>query len=262
MQPCDHGIPLSDRGFRYGQHFFETVAVRHGCALFSQEHVDRLADVAIKHHFTMDASWRREVSHFLERTPWRDGVLRLFLTAGDGVLGSPVTQPRLFAFWEESLFPSSKEIDQGMNIVSLTKHLGNKYWGIKNGNYWDHICALQEAQKAGGGEGLVFDQEGYLISAAMANVILWLEKNGEILCVTPSISRGARNGVILSWAMEQIKQIDVCDITRTDLLDLRAMALTNSRRGIMPVKSLDGMTLSCFPLSLSLATKYHSLHGF
>ncbi|MFZ4115893.1 MAG: aminotransferase class IV [Chthoniobacterales bacterium] len=259
MQPCLYGVPLSDRGFRYGQHLFETVAVRHGRIFFAEDHLDRLAQLAIQHHFGFDTAWRQGASLFLKTTPFPDGVVRIFLTAGDGSLGAPITQPRLFAFWEEITFPSVSEIEQGVTLVSLQKHLGNEYWGLKNGNYWDHICALKEAQRGGASEGLVFNAEDYLISGAMANVILWIKKNHKIQMITPPCTRGARDGVVLHWVRQQFPELLECDLTRSDLMNVRAMALTNSRLGVMPVQSLEGRRLPDFHHSLELAKKYESL---
>ncbi len=258
MKPSHGGVPLSDRGFRYGQHFFETIAIRNGRPLFIQEHIDRLARLALEHHFGTDPFWREEVRAFLSTTCFDDGLLRLFLTAGDGALGAPIEQPRLFAFWEKSTFPSMEEIERGVSIISLQKHHGDEYWGIKNGNYWNHLCALKEAQRACAAEGLVFSRDGFLISATMANVIVWLEKNRTIQMMTPPRSHGARDGVVLSWVREHYPQISEGEITQGDLLDAKAILLTNSRLGVMPVLQLDGRALPNLSWALEVAEKYQA----
>jgi len=263
MEPSSQGIPLSDRGFRYGQHFFETIAVRNGSPLFIERHVNRLVRAAHTHHFGEETRWQESLHNFLTTTHFEDGLIRVFLTAGEGSLADPVRDPKLCAFWEAALFPSCEERMRGIKVVSLNKHHGNEYWGVKNGNYWDHICALKEALKAGASEGLVFDQKGILISATMANVILWLEKKeGLMQCVTPPTSSGARDGVVLSWACEEpLIGISPHEITRSDLSAVRALAITNSRLGVMPVYELDGVRLSEYARSLALANRYHSLYG-
>ena len=43
------GIPLDDRGFRYGQHLFESIAVRNGSALLAREHLSLLSAAAKRH---------------------------------------------------------------------------------------------------------------------------------------------------------------------------------------------------------------------
>lgn len=243
--------------------FFETIAVSNGSPLFIERHIDRLVRAAQKHHFGEETRWQESLHDFLTTTQFEDGLIRVFLTAGEGSLADPVNDPKLCAFWEAASFPSCEERMRGIKVVCLKKHHGNKYWGVKNGNYWDHICALKEAHKAGASEGLVFDQKGILISATMANVILWLEKKrGLIQCVTPQTSSGARDGVVLSWACEEpLMEISSHDITRSDLSAVRALAITNSRLGVMPVYELNGMRLPEYDRSLALANRYHSLYG-
>lgn len=243
MIPCNFGVPLSDRGFRYGQHLFETLAVRNGCALFFEEHWVRLVRAAARHHFPVDALWHQGVHDFLKIESWEDGVLRIFLTAGEGLPLSPITKPYLFLFWEQADFPSKEKLQEGIKIISLDQPVGTTSWGEKTGNYWEHLNALESARQAGAEEGLVFDREGFLISAAMANVILWLE-DGSI--VTPPRSRGARDGVMLDQVRQEFSTLIEADVTRNDLEKVVAMAVTNSRLDVMPVAVLDGRKLSLF----------------
>ena len=239
--PCCSGVSLSDRGFRYGQHFFETLAVRNGKVLFFEEHWKRLIAAAQGHHFPIDDYCHQEVGNFLKKESWNDGVLRIFLTAGDGLSLSPITKPQLFLFWEESDFPSEEKLEKGIKVVSLEKPIGTTSWGKKTGNYWEHLNAMKASRQAGAEEGLIFDADGFLISATMANVILWLE--GEKI-ITPPCSRGARDGVMLDQVRQHFSTLIEADVRRSDLGKVIAMAVTNSRLGIMPVGILDGRKLA------------------
>lgn len=246
MEPC-FGVPLSDRGFRYGQHLFETLAVRDGRLLFFKEHWMRLIAAAKKHRFPIDAAWHQGVSHFLNKESWHDGLLRIFLTAGEGAAGSPVIKPQLFLFWETVDFSSKEKLEEGIKVVSLEQLIGTTSWGQKTGNYWEHIKALEAARQRDAEEGLVFDKEGFLISATMANVILWLEDGS---MVTPSRTRGARDGVILEQVRQHFPKLIETDLTQESLKKAVAMAVTNSRLGVMPVAVLDGRKLSRFSLPI------------
>ena len=241
MLPCVNGVPLSDRGFRYGQHLFETVAAREGKYLFATEHIDRLVKAAERCGFPFSRTAAKALHSFCKTKPPGDGLLRIILTAGDGAPGTSIKAPRLFAFWEEGTFLSQEEIAQGVTLVSLEEPVGTVHWGKKTGNYWDHLSALETARAAGAEEGLIFDASGHVISATMANLIVWFD-NG--IVVTPPQARGARDGVMLHWACQHLPEITEGDISRSDLRQARAMALTNSRIGIMPVVSLDGMKLA------------------
>lgn len=256
ISPCNVGIPLTDRGFRYGQHLFETMAVRGGHVIFFEEHWKRLVAAAKRNHFPFPAEWHDGMRDFLKQSLLHDGMLRVFLTAGEGALGSPIVAPQLFVFWEETTFPSQQALEQGASLVSLEEPIGTIRWGEKTGNYWSHLQALEAARRVGAEEGLVFDQEGYLISAAMANVILWLEENNEIKIITPPQSRGARDGVVLDWVRKQVSGLLEEDIRQPDLKKVVAMALTNSRLGVMPVATLDGRILPGISFSQQRACYY------
>ena len=44
-KPCA-GVPIEDRGFRYGMSVFETVAIHRGRAVFLEAHLERLIRAA------------------------------------------------------------------------------------------------------------------------------------------------------------------------------------------------------------------------
>ncbi len=243
MQPCGEGVPLNDRGFRYGQHLFETIAIRNGDVLFFEEHWKRLMHAAERYHFPINYAWYQSVSYFLKKESWNDGMLRIFLTAGEGAACSPIVTPHLFLLWEKAEFPSEEKLREGISVVSLDQPTGINSWGEKTGNYWEHLLALNSARQAGAEEGLVFDVEGFLISAAMANIILWMN-DGRI--VTPPRTRGARDGVMLAQARRQLPELMAADVKRNNLENIIAMVVTNSRLGIMPVAELDGRKLEHF----------------
>lgn len=230
------GVPLSDRGFRYGQHLFETIAIRNGKILFFEEHWERLIAAARRHHLLIDPSWYQSVNKFLEKKSWEDGLLRIFLTAGEGSPLASIAKPQLFLFWEEADFPSEEKLKTGIKVVSLNTPIGTTTWGEKTGNYWEHIKALEASRQEGAEEGLVFDRDGFLISATMANVILWME-DGRI--VTPPRARGARDGVMLAQARKKLPTLIEADISQEDLKKVRAMVVTNSRLGVMPVAAVN-----------------------
>lgn len=261
---CNNGVSLSDRGFRYGQHLFETVAARGGNYLFAKEHVHRLFKTAGHFGFPISKACEKALCNFLHLAPPGEGLLRLYLTTGEGAVASPIVAPNLFAFWEETLFPSREEIEQGVRLVSLKEPVGTTTWGEKTGNYWDHLRALETARSMGASEGLIFDVEGRVISAAMANLLVWFdgkkgsvsESETDLFLVTPSQARGARDGVVLSWVQGQVPEMIECDITRNDLRKVTAMAITNSRLGVMPVVSLDGRKLPHLELAIQLAHEY------
>ncbi|MFM7375798.1 MAG: hypothetical protein ACKO39_11695, partial [Chthoniobacterales bacterium] len=87
-------LPFTDRGVRYGMSVFETIGVREGRTLLFEPHAARLAATA-KELLGIDID-----PALPALIPSDRGMLRLYITAGDGSPTDPVTAPRLFALFE------------------------------------------------------------------------------------------------------------------------------------------------------------------
>ena len=87
-------LPLTDRGLRYGMAVFETIGIRDGQPLFFEEHA-RLLSASAKELLDV------EIHPMLPALEASDrGVLRIYLTAGDGAPSDQANHPRLFALFE------------------------------------------------------------------------------------------------------------------------------------------------------------------
>ena len=104
---------MSDRGFRYGMSVFETLAVRSGRILFLEEHLAALSAACKAAGF--QAELAPEINQ-LEDLP--DGLLRIYVTAGDGSLVAAGSHHRIFVFFEPMGFPAAEEISRGARRVS------------------------------------------------------------------------------------------------------------------------------------------------
>ena len=104
-------VPVTDRGFRYGLSVFETLAVRRGSILFLNQHLDALkmacAEAGLR-------AGNAEALGALKGLP--DGLLRVYITAGDGGAEVSSDNCRTFAFFEPAEFPGSAEVSRGARI--------------------------------------------------------------------------------------------------------------------------------------------------
>jgi 4-amino-4-deoxychorismate lyase len=260
--PCRDGVPLSDRGFRYGEHFFESLAVRDGKPLLLGEHLANLSETASVSGWPFPKTIRPALRSFCASARLSDGMLRIYLTAGAGAPGSSVRKPECYLSWEETRFPSEGDLSKGISLVVLKQpFIGDALgagWGVKSGNYLPHLEALRAARSAGVDEGIVLDHKGHVVSCAMGNLLVWLpSRRGPLLC-TPS--RGARAGAVLGWVREHTVVTDRL-LGLPDLRRAVALAVTNSRLGVMPVASLDGKALTDPTPARSLASAYLRSHG-
>ena len=264
IRPFRGGVPLSDRGFRYGQHLFESIAIRRATPLLAAEHLEILAASAKTHGVPFSRSLGAKLWNFLNHAVLANGMLRIYLTAGSGAPASPIKDPGCYLTWEPAHFPTLEELTKGITITLLGKRFIGEGWGVKSGNYTPHIEALQAARKAGAQEGIVCDAQGRIISCAMGTLLLWIPDtrsgNKPLLC-TPSPAVGARSGAVLKWVKRRTPLVEK-ELRVDDLGRASALAITNSRLGVMPVASLDGRQLSDPSPARALADDYlHDLLG-
>lgn len=236
-------VPVSDRGFRYGMSVFETVAIRAGRMLLWPDHLDRLDRACAAAGFV-----RPGVQTWPEVRDLPDGMLRVYVTAGDG---GPLARPagcRVYALYDEAPFPSPGDT---MQVVISRAPLSPDLGGWKTGNYWARVQAFAEARKQGADEALVFNPQGALISAAMANV--FLVDAGRVK--TPALSMGARDGAVRNWLMNRIP-VEETLLTLEDVEKAGECFVTNSRLGVMPVTAIEGQALSSRQTGEALAALY------
>lgn len=227
-EPCE-SLPLADRGFRYGMSVFETIAVREGRALLLEPHLERLERAAQ----SCRAGGTPALPSFVF-SQLGTGLLRFYLTAGEGGLEAP------FAGNAYALFDVA---EVGWNLPALRVTTSAAPYlprpgAWKTGNYWQNLDALAEAKRHGCDEALVFNPASMLVGAAMANVFLRIDGRW----VTPALETGARDGAVRSWVLGELAVSG--EILDADALRrCTAAFLTNSRIGIRPIAELDGRSL-------------------
>lgn len=216
-------LPLTDRAVRYGMAVFETVGIRDGQPLLSRPHLDLLAHSARRLLGTAVGQ--------LDSLPRLDsscrGVLRLYVTAGDGAPHDPVTQPRVFGLFEAvgSAVPDAQTARLHPEPVAPFGH------GCKTANYWTHCAAQSAAHAEGFDHALLADHRGFLLSAAFGNLFFVL---GDRLC-TPSRNLAVRPGVLRSWIMDRLA-VEEVELPADRLHEVAEVFLTNSRLGVLPLR--------------------------
>jgi len=258
--PHRAGVPLNDRGFRYGQHLFESIAVRKGAALLAREHLELLATSAKQKGIPFTRNLATMLRKFVNGITVSDGMLRIYLTAGEGAPASPVRTPGLYLSWEQAHFPTWDELQKGMELTILKKPFSGDGWGIKCGNYEAHLTAMASARATGAGEGIVLDAVGRVISCTMGNLLAWLPGRSGTTLVTPPQDRGSRAGALLDW-VKRHQDVVERDLRPADLQRAAALAVTNSRLGVMPVARLERKKLPAPHFALELSQNYLRAHG-
>jgi len=225
--PCEN-LPLGDRGFRYGMSVFETIAVREGKPLILEEHLGRLERAV------GDCGGELAALPTFDFSQLGNGLLRFYLTAGEGGLEAPFAGNAYVLFDEAEVGWNLS----ALRVVSSAAPYLPRPGGWKTGNYWQNLDALAVARRQGCDEALVFNPAGMLVGAAMANVFLRIDGRW----MTPALETGARDGAVRAWVLGQMEVSE-------EILDAEALQrcsaafLTNSRIGIRPIAELDGRPL-------------------
>jgi branched-subunit amino acid aminotransferase/4-amino-4-deoxychorismate lyase len=226
-------LPVSDRGFRYGMSVFETLRIFEGTPDFVGPHLERLRSAALRCGFTAPEEAFRALPSLLSQ--WGGtGVARVYITAGDGAPTAPAEHCRVVVLFE----PRSPVVPPTYALQSCPVPHLPPFGGLKTANYWANAEALRQARLCGADEALLFQPDGGLTGACMANVFVktpagWL---------TPTLRCGARDGVVRAWTLKNLS-VHEARLTRETLQTAFSMFLSSSWIGLLQVRSLDGRPL-------------------
>lgn len=214
-------LPFTDRAVRYGMAVFETIGVRGGKPLLLESHAGLLAASAKK---LLGAQVTLTMPPL---DPDDRGVLRAYVTAGDGGPADDAGQPRIFALFE----PVTAGLPDHQTARWHTEPVAPFAHGAKTANYWMNCAAQTAARAEGSDHALLCDHEGRLLSAAMGNVFFVHEGR----TATPSLSLPVRPGAMRAWVMER-QPVREVEFPAKLLGEAEEVFLTNSRLGVMPLQ--------------------------
>jgi branched-subunit amino acid aminotransferase/4-amino-4-deoxychorismate lyase len=155
------------------------------------------------------------------------GVLRIYMTAGDGAPADPPQAPRIFALFE----PVAGELPEQQTARLHPEAVFPFAHGAKTANYWMQCAAQASARRAGFDHALLFDHEGHLLSAAMGNIFFTMKDE---LC-TPAPSLALRPGAMRAWVMAE-QPVREMKLPARRMEEVGEIFLTNSRLGVMPLQ--------------------------
>ncbi len=216
-------LPVTDRGCRHGMALFETLRNTPDGLWHIDAHLALLQCSCDEAGFPPVADALRSVRRLLEGEVRReDGMVRVYVTAGDGAPGAPIVAPRVFIL-AESQCPL---LGCRKLWIMDEPHVPAPH-GWKTASYWPNLRALHAAQAHGAQEALLFDVAGRLISAATANVFLVIDAE----LWTPSAEMGARRGVVRDFVCSSFP-VRVAEIFREQIERADEIFLTSSGVGV------------------------------
>jgi branched-subunit amino acid aminotransferase/4-amino-4-deoxychorismate lyase len=192
-------VPVTDRGFLFGDGVFTTARVSDGKVEFLDRHLKRLEEqcqcLNIEFPFICPASFE----HLIQLNCAQKGVWRLKMIITGGVeeeLRLPKRQAGqiLFLLRPYSLLPF-----QPIHLSSFPLPVGDFHHSIKSLCYLTRLSMKQFASEKGVEDVLASSQEGYVTETAFSNFFGW---DGKTLLI-PDPSLPYLKGIFLDWLMNE-----------------------------------------------------------
>lgn len=240
-------IHVSNRGFNYGDGFFESVRVCNGRVPFISLHWKRLNKACKTLHISIPESFDakafgRQVLALAEKNGEANSRIRFQgfrkgagrYAPEESVLGWSMTSLKI----ESSHYSLNKA---GLKIGLCETHTINPapQSSFKSTNSIPYVLASIEAKKRGWDDCFLKDAEGFLAEATASNIFLVQGKT----IITPDLSNGGVAGVmrdvLLSVAPELGLQTKVGLVSLDDVLEADECFLTNATRGIQWVAAIN-----------------------
>jgi branched-chain amino acid aminotransferase len=241
-------VSVFDHGLLYGDGIFEGIRFYAGRVFRLDEHLRRLEASARAIALTLPISLpeiKEAVLETIRRNELRDGYVRLVVTRGCGDLGlSPLLCPKATIFIIAAtikLYPPEK-YENGLEVVTCsTRRISHGALSpmVKSLNYLNNVMAKFEALKAGAGEGLMLNEQGYVAECTGDNI--FLVRDGAL--TTPPISAGALAGVTRHVVIELAAAAGIPfsepQMTRYDVYTADECFLTGTAAEVIPVVRVD-----------------------
>lgn len=237
-------VPVTDRGFLYGDGLFETLHA-YGATLFREHsHLERLATGARSLHFDPlpDTSTLSAWMHAaVDAAAFSEANVRLTVTRGSGPRGpsikGPFTPFVLITVTRHNR-PSDEILLKGVTAVvaSFRRQESAATASLKTLNYIEQILAKREADLAGASEALLLNNAGLLCEGSASNISI--VRDGKLVIPDPKLS-GALPGIAQLTAIEAagnlgIETVYAC-LSPWDPGTAEEAFLTGSMREISPL---------------------------
>ncbi len=233
-------VAATNRGFNYGDGFFESIRVANGRVPFINEHWHRLQrvltflEIDAQPDFTIN-KFNQHVLALVAKNGFKNGRVRFQgyrlgsgrYTPEESTLGwSMVCEP-----FAASKFELNKK---GLTVAVCKTHSINPapQSSYKTSNALPYVLGGIYAKKAHVDDCLLVDPKGFIAEATGSNIFLL---NGNVLS-TPDLSNGGVGGVMRSVVLSEAKSAGFsCKqvlVSEDDLLAADEVFLTNASKGI------------------------------
>ncbi|HXH61984.1 MAG TPA: branched-chain-amino-acid transaminase [Fimbriimonadaceae bacterium] len=246
----DAKVSVADHAHLYGDGLFEGIRIYNNKVFKLDEHLERLYTgtkyLSIPMHIQI-AELKQIILDVCRQAGNENGYIRLNVTRGSSLGLDPKAlkdkQPNVMVMCSTLSLYSPEAYERGLDVITTSfrvipaDSLDPMVKCI--GRYASNIAAKGEANRAGAGEGLMLNQQGYVAECTGDN--LFIVKDGVLRTPHPScgILKGITRGTVISLAKKAGIQVVEDTMTRIDIFDADEAFLTGTAAEVIPMVSLD-----------------------
>ena len=240
---------VADHAHLYGDGLFEGIRIYGGKVFKLDEHLARLYHGCRFLGFEMSigfAELKRTLLDVCRQSEIRDGYIRLNVTRGTGLGLDPKNIDRtpnvMIMVSTLALYPP-EAYENGLEVVTTSLRvippdcLDPRVKCI--GRYASNILAKAEANRAGAGEGLMLNAQGYLAECTGDNLFLIQGKNVKTPHPACGILEGITRNTVMQLAREAGYSVEEAFLTPFDVYTADEAFLTGTAAEVIPMVTLD-----------------------
>jgi branched-chain amino acid aminotransferase len=245
-------VTVYDHGLLYGDGAFEGIRVYSGKIFKLRDHLARLYHSALALMINLpiaEEEMEQAVLNLCRTNGVVDGYIRVTITRGVGLGLDPrnVKNPTVIIMTDKlSLYPEEMYRD-GLHVATVSTRITPAQSlepRIKSlGKYLVNIQAKLEANRAGAGEGLMLNVEGFVAEGTGDNI--FLVKAGSL--ITPPPYAGILEGITRNAVMDLARGMGIHVLeslfTLFDVYTADECFLTGTAAEVIPVVKVDGRTI-------------------
>ena len=247
-------VSVLDHAYLYGDGLFEGIRFYDRKLFRLDEHLARIIDGSRYLGFELGyshAEIRQAVLDVTKAADFSDGYVRLNISRGTGLGLDPKNIDRaanlVIIASSLALYPP-EAYETGLDVITSSFRMtpaDSLDPRLKcSGRYTANILAKQEANRAGAGEALILNHQGYVAECSGDNI--FLVRKGHI--TTPHPSSGLLQGITRDSVFEIARalglEIREEFLTSYDIVSADEAFLTGTAAEVIPMVSLDGRPIA------------------
>lgn len=238
----DAYIHISDVGLQRGYGIFDYFVVVQGVPLFFDDYLDRFEHSAQFMDLQIPlsrAAMKKRILDLIAANKTLDCAIKIILTGGFSEDGyTPASTPNLFILPMPAIKHGAREMEQGFRL--MTVNYVRDLPEVKSLNYMMSLI-VQKEMKNRGAQDILYYKNGRISESSRSNFFIVKDDN---TVVTPA--KDILWGITRKQIMELAKahfQLEVRDITLSEVLSAKEAFLTSSSKGALAVVNIDGQPI-------------------